>query len=103
MPPGPSGAAPSSASQGNAIAALIANVVGLLMCCLTSLPGLVLAIIALVQTRSNPQASRVCAIIAWVLFGLSVLTMLLLVVTGFWAEFMDEFWIAYDEELETLE
>ncbi|MDS1269197.1 DUF4190 domain-containing protein [Lipingzhangella sp. LS1_29] len=69
----PSGPTEPPASKGNAIGALVANVVGLVMCCLVALPGLVLGIIALVTAESNPQTSRVCAIIAWVLFGLALI------------------------------
>lgn len=68
----PSGPVEPPASRTNAISSLIANLVGLVLCCLLTLPGLVLSIIAMVTTQSSPQASRVCAIIAWVLFGLGV-------------------------------
>ena len=87
-----------AASQGNAIAALVANVVGLVLCCLTSLPGLVLGIIALVQVRSSPRSSRICALIAWVLFGISVVIALVLLLTGFFGGFWEDVQEAYELE-----
>lgn len=60
------------ASQGSAIGALIANVFGLCACWPASLIGVILGIIALTMTSSNPQAAKTCTIIAWVLFGVGV-------------------------------
>ncbi|TDQ50792.1 hypothetical protein [Actinorugispora endophytica] len=59
------------ASQGSAIGALICNGLGLCLCWPLGLIGLILAIIALVQTTTSPSTARVLTLIAWVLFGVS--------------------------------
>ncbi|WP_061080958.1 hypothetical protein [Nocardiopsis alborubida] len=60
---------PPPASQGSAIGALIANIFGLCLCWMLSIVGVILAVIALTMTTTNPQTARTCTIISWVLFG----------------------------------
>ncbi|MBB6120055.1 hypothetical protein [Nocardiopsis algeriensis] len=62
------------ASQGSAIAALICNVIALCLCWVLAIPGLILAIIGLATAAGNPKAARMCTLIAWVLFGVGVIT-----------------------------
>ncbi|MFC4563054.1 hypothetical protein ACFO4E_14410 [Nocardiopsis mangrovi] len=68
-PPPPLGPQQPPASQGSAIGALIANVIGLCLCWVATLPGLILAIIGLSIASSNPSAARTCTLISWILFG----------------------------------
>ncbi|PDP84998.1 hypothetical protein CQJ94_25025 [Glycomyces fuscus] len=60
---------PPPASQGPAIGALIANIVGLCLCWALAIVGIILAVIALTMTTTNPQAAKTCTIVSWVLFG----------------------------------
>jgi hypothetical protein len=60
---------PQPASQGSAIGALIANIVGLCLCWVLAIVGVILAVIALTMTATNPQAAKTCTIVSWVLFG----------------------------------
>lgn len=64
------------ADMGMAIGALIANLIGLCLCWAVSIIGIVLAIVALVTAPSNPSTARTCGIISWVMFGLSVIVLL---------------------------
>jgi hypothetical protein len=75
---GPPGVPPSGATNGSAIAALICNCVALvaiIFCCfgaVASLPGAILAGMALGRAQSDPQSSRQLALWSWVCFGLSI-------------------------------
>lgn len=60
------------ASRGNAIGALIANILGLCACLPFGIAGVVLAIVALTKVDDNPRTSRTCAILAWVSFALAL-------------------------------
>lgn len=88
MPPPPGGwyggsgpqPPPQPASQGSAIGALIANIVGLCMCWALALVGIILAIVALTMTSSNPKAAKTCTIISWVLFGVGIVFWVVLLV-----------------------
>ncbi|MDA0563511.1 hypothetical protein LG943_04075 [Streptomonospora sp. S1-112] len=60
------------ASQGSAIGALIANVVGLCLCWPFGIIGIILGIVAVVNLNTNPSTARTCSLIAWILFGVSV-------------------------------
>lgn len=71
---------PAPASQGAAIGALIANVVGMCFCWALAIVGVVLAVISLSLGKSNPQSARTCALISWVLFGAGVLLGVVLLV-----------------------
>jgi hypothetical protein len=73
QPPGygPPGVPPRS--NGAAIAALVCNIAGVLLCCgLLSIPGIVTAAIALSRVDTDPESARKLTIWSWVLFGLSV-------------------------------
>lgn len=60
-----------------AIGALIANIVGLCLCWFASIVGIILAIVALATASSSPSAAKTCGIISWVMFGVSVVVMVL--------------------------
>ena len=64
--------------MGAAIAAIIVNVVGLCLCTVLSIIGLVLGIIATVTYESSPQTSRICTIIAYALFGVGAVLYIIL-------------------------
>ncbi|RCV55488.1 hypothetical protein, partial [Marinitenerispora sediminis] len=61
-------------STGSAVGALIANILALCLCWVFAAPGLILAIVALSQTASNPSSARTCTLISWILFGVAVLS-----------------------------
>lgn len=71
-PYGPPGGGEPPASMGAAIGAIIANVVGLCLCTVLSIVGLVLGIIGAATYESSPRTSRICTIISYVLFGVGV-------------------------------
>ncbi|ASU84324.1 hypothetical protein CDO52_17330 [Nocardiopsis gilva YIM 90087] len=64
------------ASTGSAVGALIANVVGILLCWPFGLIGTVVSIIGLATANSNPRASRGCTLAGWILFGVGVLALI---------------------------
>ncbi|MFE3461901.1 hypothetical protein ACFXKD_30530 [Nocardiopsis aegyptia] len=72
-----------------AIGAIIANVVGLCLCTILSVIGLVLGIIAAATYESSPQTSKICAIISYVLFGIGAVVYLILLLmyggAGLWS------------------
>lgn len=83
--PGPQAGGEPPPNQGNAIAALVANIVGLFLCCvslafLLAVPGLVLSIIGLVMRESNPRASRLCTLNAWICLGAAVVLSIVVVI-----------------------
>ncbi|MES0836760.1 hypothetical protein [Nocardiopsis tropica] len=61
------------ASRGAAIGALIANAIGLCLCFVFTIPGIILATIAIAQADNNPKGSRICTRAAWILFALAIL------------------------------
>ncbi|MBV2366831.1 hypothetical protein ACFPZ0_07675 [Streptomonospora nanhaiensis] len=63
------GSGEKPASQGSAIGALIANVIGLCLCWPFGIIGIILGIIAVVNVTSNPSTSRTCGLISWIAFG----------------------------------
>nr|WP_246421690.1 hypothetical protein [Nocardiopsis mwathae] len=80
MPPPPPGFGPGGhplgeppASIGSAVAALIANVVGILLCWPLGIVGVVLAIIGLATASSSPGSARKCTLAAWIAFGVGLL------------------------------
>ncbi|NYJ38042.1 hypothetical protein [Nocardiopsis aegyptia] len=72
-----------------AIGAIIANVVGLCLCTILSVVGLVLGIVAAVTYESSPQTSKICAIISYALFGVGAIIYIILLLmyggVGLWS------------------
>ena len=67
------------------IGALVANIIGLCLCWAASLVGIILAIVALATASSNPSSARTCGFIAWGMFGMSaILLVLYFVFYGSW-------------------
>ncbi|WP_017569116.1 hypothetical protein [Nocardiopsis halotolerans] len=75
---GPGPQPPKPASQGAAIGALIANILGLCGCWTLAIVGLVLAIVAVTQVNTNPKSARTCTLISWILFGAGIAIWLVL-------------------------
>jgi hypothetical protein len=75
---GPPGVPPGATNNGSAIGALICNIIALFaifFCCfgaVASLPGAILAGMALNRAPGNPESARRLALWSWGCFGLSV-------------------------------
>jgi hypothetical protein len=83
---GPPGVPPMS--TGGTVAALIANIVSAILCCvgLAWLPGIILAALALGRAGTDPLGARRLTMWAWVCFGADlVLVVALLVLFGVFA------------------
>jgi hypothetical protein len=78
---GPPGGAPP-ASNGAAIAALVANIVAAVLCCtgIAWLPGVILASIAISRTPRDPESARSLTVWSWVCFAINVVLTIALVV-----------------------
>jgi len=59
------------------IGALVANIIGLCLCWAASLVGIILAIVALATASSNPSSAKTCGFIAWGMFGVSVILLVI--------------------------
>jgi hypothetical protein len=76
---GPPGVPPGGGSNGSAIGAMVCNCIALfsvLFCCLgavASLPGAILAGMALGRTQTNPESARQLTLWSWACFGLSII------------------------------
>ncbi|MFV2198011.1 hypothetical protein [Nocardiopsis sp. LOL_012] len=74
-PPPPIGGGPPPGSggiQGAAIGAIVANAIGLCLCWMFSIVGLVLGIVSASIAGSNPQAARTCMVISYAMFGVGI-------------------------------
>ena len=69
--PGPHPYAPSSSGpSANAIVALVLNLVAVVSCCnVLSIPGSILAGLALGRATTRPETARTMLVWSWVLFG----------------------------------
>lgn len=70
---GPPGVPVKRASNGSTIAALVCNIAGVLLCCgVLSIPGAIVAAIAMSRVDTDPESARKLTVWAWVLFALSI-------------------------------
>lgn len=59
------------------VGVLVVNITGLCLFWTTSSVGIILAIVALATAASNPSHARTCGFIAWGMFGLSTIRLVL--------------------------
>lgn len=70
---GPPGVPVQRASNSSTVAALVCNIIGVLLCCgLLSIPGVITSAIAMGRVDTDPESARKLTLWSWVLFGLSV-------------------------------
>ncbi|WP_245667493.1 hypothetical protein [Actinomadura macra] len=70
---GPPGVPYAPASNGSTIAALICNIVAIVLCCnIVAIPGVILAAIAMGRVQSDPHSARKLTLWSWILFGASI-------------------------------
>ena len=82
--PGPYLPPPQPASNGAAVAALVANILLTITCCgLLALPGIVTAAMAMGRVNTDPVSARNLTLWSWVIFGGAVLVGIVLVVLFF--------------------
>jgi hypothetical protein len=85
---GPPGMPGPPRSNGSTIGALVCNVVACvlsLFCCfglLPSIPGIILAGIAMGRTQTDPESARKLTMWAWICFGLTIVVTVGLIVTA---------------------
>ncbi|MEU8797797.1 DUF4190 domain-containing protein [Spirillospora sp. NPDC048819] len=78
---GPPGVPTRPQSNANTIAALVCNIIGVLLCCgILSIPGVITAAIAMGRVDSDPESARKLTIWSWVLFGVSVVLGIIIMV-----------------------
>ena len=71
---GPPGVPVRQPSSGSTTACLVCNIAGVLLCCgVLSIPGAIVAAIAMGRVHTDPESARKLTIAGWVLFGLSIL------------------------------
>ncbi|MFG1701242.1 DUF4190 domain-containing protein [Nonomuraea sp. NPDC049309] len=70
---GPPPPAPGSGPTANAIVALVLNCMAVVSCCnIFSIPGAILAGLALGRANDRPQSARTMLVWSWVLFGVGL-------------------------------
>ena len=70
---GPPGVPTAPTSSGSTTAALVCNIIAVMICCgVLSIPGAVTAAIAMGRVHTDPQSARTLTIWSWVLFGISI-------------------------------
>ncbi|GAA0573907.1 DUF4190 domain-containing protein [Actinomadura livida] len=70
---GPPGMPTKPPRDANTVAALVCNIVGVLLCCgVLSIPGVITSAIAMGRLQSDPESARKLTVWSWVLFGASV-------------------------------
>ncbi|WP_198653753.1 hypothetical protein [Actinocorallia populi] len=75
---------PPPASNGPAVAALIANILLTITCCgLLAVPGIVTAAVAMSRVNTDPVSAKNLTNWSWVIFGLAVLVGVVLLVLFF--------------------
>jgi hypothetical protein len=85
---GPPGMPGPPRSNGSTIGALVCNIVACvlsLFCCfglLPSIPGIILAGIAMGRTQTDPESARKLTMWAWICFGLTIVVTVGLIVTA---------------------
>ncbi|MFG2085862.1 MULTISPECIES: DUF4190 domain-containing protein [unclassified Spirillospora] len=78
---GPPGYPAKPRNNANTTAALVCNIVGVLLCCgILSIPGVITAAIAMGRVESDPESARKLTIWSWVLFGVSIVLGIILAV-----------------------
>ncbi|MGP4026515.1 hypothetical protein [Actinomadura sp. 3N407] len=70
---GPPGVPTRPRNNGSTTAALVCNIIGVLLCCgVLSIPGVITAAIAMGRVDSDPESARKLTVWSWVLFGVSI-------------------------------
>lgn len=70
---GPPGVPTRSRGNGSTIAALVCNILGVVLCCgVVSIPGVITAAIAMGRVDSDPESARKLTVWSWVLFAVSI-------------------------------
>ncbi|MFD0691886.1 DUF4190 domain-containing protein [Actinomadura fibrosa] len=70
---GPPGVPHAPSSNGSTIAALVCNIVGIVLCCnILAIPGVITAAIAMGRVQTDPRSARKLTIWSWCLFAASV-------------------------------
>lgn len=88
---GPPGVPVTPANNGSAIAALVANIVGVVLCCgILSIPGVVTSAIAMGRVQTDPESARKLTMWSWVLFGLSFVLGIVIIVIYIFAVILAE-------------
>ncbi|QXJ24105.1 hypothetical protein AGRA3207_005362 [Actinomadura graeca] len=78
---GPPGVPYAPAGNGSTIAALICNIVAIVLCCnIVAIPGVILAAIAMGRAQSDPYSARRLTMWSWVLFGASIVVAIIVMV-----------------------
>jgi hypothetical protein len=77
---GPPGVPRGSASSGAAIAALVCNIVAVVLCGgIFAIPGIVTAAIAMGRVQTDPESARRLTIWSWVILGISIVLAIVLI------------------------
>jgi hypothetical protein len=68
------GAIPRTSTPGTTVAALVANIVTAVVCCMgiAWIPGVILSAVALNRARTDPESARRLTIGAWVCFAVDI-------------------------------
>ncbi|TDD65654.1 hypothetical protein E1293_40050 [Actinomadura darangshiensis] len=70
---GPPGVPVRRPASGSTIACLVCNIIGVLVCCgILSVPGAIVAALAMGRAETDPVSARKLTIAGWVLYALSV-------------------------------
>ncbi|TDC65215.1 hypothetical protein E1200_18825 [Actinomadura sp. GC306] len=70
---GPPGVPTSQSGNGSTVAALVCNIVMVVLCCgVLSIPGVITSAIAMGRVHSDPESARRLTVWSWVLFGASI-------------------------------
>lgn len=78
---GPPGVPVQRPSNSSTVAALVCNIIGVLLCCgLLSIPGVITSAIAMGRVESDPESARKLTLWSWVLFGASVVLGIVLLI-----------------------
>ena len=78
---GPPGMPTKPPNNGSTVAALVCNIVSVVLCCgVLSIPGVVTSAIAMGRMHSDPESARRLTTWSWVLFGISVVLGLIVIV-----------------------
>jgi len=78
---GPPGVPATTASNGSALGALIANIVLSMTCCgLLAIPGIITSAIAMGRVNSDPASARNLTLWSWIIFAVNIVIMVAIVI-----------------------
>ncbi|MEU5882641.1 DUF4190 domain-containing protein [Spirillospora sp. NPDC047279] len=78
---GPPGVSAPPVSEGNAIAALVCNILVTLFCCgIFGIAGIVTSAMAMSRVRTDPVSARKLTTWSWVIFGVSLVIGLIIII-----------------------